>query len=217
MVPVSLSGLIPRSVATSSYSRSRIAAGALIVIEVDTESSGRPSSRVCMSSMESIATPTLPTSPLACGASESKPICVGRSKATDKPVVPAAMSCLYLRLESAAVEKPAYCRIVHGLVTYMVGYTPLVNGYSPGSPSSCSASKSASALGPYTGSMGSPDSDIAAMTQGYGRRNTRQPPLCPTTGVPSRSRGQRQQRSNAVVPEPGPTTATVQRGSPHYR
>src|SRR5215472_1906392 len=59
--------------------------------------------------------------------------------------------------------------MVHGLVTYMVGYTPLVNGYSPGSPSSRSASKSASALGPYTGSIGSPDSDIAAMTQGYGR------------------------------------------------
>jgi len=43
----------------------------LIVIDVDTESSGMPLSSVCMSSTESIATPTLPTSPLACGASES--------------------------------------------------------------------------------------------------------------------------------------------------
>ena len=45
-----------------------------------------------MSATESIATPTLPTSPWAAGASESYPIWVGRSKATDSPVVPAAMS-----------------------------------------------------------------------------------------------------------------------------
>jgi hypothetical protein len=43
----------------------------LIVIEVETESSGIPSSRMRMSSIESIATPTLPTSPRAIGASES--------------------------------------------------------------------------------------------------------------------------------------------------
>ena len=69
-----------------------MAAGALMVIEVDTSASGMPSSSSRMSSMESMATPTLPTSPLACGASESKPIWVGRSKATDRPVVPAWMS-----------------------------------------------------------------------------------------------------------------------------
>ena len=45
-----------------------------------------------MSSMESMATPTLPTSPWASGASESYPIWVGRSKATDRPVVPASIS-----------------------------------------------------------------------------------------------------------------------------
>ena len=45
-----------------------------------------------MSSIESIATPTLPTSPEASGASESIPIWVGRSKATDSPVVPCAIS-----------------------------------------------------------------------------------------------------------------------------
>ncbi len=63
-----------------------------MVIEVETWSSGMPSSSVRMSSIESMATPTLPTSPCATGASESYPIWVGRSKATDRPVVPAAIS-----------------------------------------------------------------------------------------------------------------------------
>ena len=40
---------------------------ALIVIEVDTRSSGIPSNNRSMSSMESIATPTRPTSPRASG------------------------------------------------------------------------------------------------------------------------------------------------------
>ena len=88
-----------------------------------------------MSSIESIATPTLPTSPCAIGASESYPICVGRSKATDRPVVPASISWWKRRLDSAAVPNPAYCRVVHGRVVYIVGYTPRVYGYAPGSPS----------------------------------------------------------------------------------
>jgi hypothetical protein len=61
----------------------------LIVIDVDTSSSGMPSSSSRMSSIESMATPTLPTSPCASTASESMPICVGRSNATDRPIVPA--------------------------------------------------------------------------------------------------------------------------------
>jgi hypothetical protein len=64
----------------------------LIVIEVETWPSGMRSSSALMSATESIATPTFPTSPRAAGASESYPIWVGRSKATDSPVVPAAMS-----------------------------------------------------------------------------------------------------------------------------
>ena len=59
-----------------------------MVIEVDTSSSGIWSRSTRMSSRESIATPTLPTSLAANGASESMPIWVGRSKATDSPVVP---------------------------------------------------------------------------------------------------------------------------------
>ena len=59
---------------------------ALIVIEVDTPSNGIPSKRRRMSSRVSMATPTLPTSPAASGWSESRPIWVGRSKATLSPV-----------------------------------------------------------------------------------------------------------------------------------
>ena len=44
---------------------------ALIVIEVVIWSSGMPAVSVSMSSSEEIATPTLPTSPSASGASES--------------------------------------------------------------------------------------------------------------------------------------------------
>jgi hypothetical protein len=44
---------------------------ALIVIEVETRSRGIPSNSVAMSSIESIATPTWPTSPAASGWSES--------------------------------------------------------------------------------------------------------------------------------------------------
>jgi ABC-2 type transport system ATP-binding protein len=39
-----------------------------------------------------VTTPTLPTSPSAMAASESKPIWVGRSNATERPVVPSWMS-----------------------------------------------------------------------------------------------------------------------------
>ena len=92
IVPVSADAGTPCSSATSWYSRSSRAAGALIVIEVETSPSGIPRSRIRMSSTESMATPTLPTSPWASGASESYPIWVGRSKATDRPVVPASIS-----------------------------------------------------------------------------------------------------------------------------
>ncbi len=66
--------------------------GALIVIDVDTLSSGSPWNSVRMSAMESMATPTLPTSPRAMASSESYPICVGRSNATLRPPVPAPTS-----------------------------------------------------------------------------------------------------------------------------
>jgi len=57
---------------------SRIPAGALMVMEVETCSSGISLKSVCMSSSEEIDTPTLPTSPCASGSSASYPICVGQ-------------------------------------------------------------------------------------------------------------------------------------------
>ena len=57
----------PCSSATSSYSSSRMAAVELIVIDVVTLSSGMPAKSSRMSSTESMATPTLPTSPSARG------------------------------------------------------------------------------------------------------------------------------------------------------
>ena len=94
MVPVSWSPETPCSSATSWYISSSSAAGALIVIDVETSPSGIPSKSTRMSSIESIATPTLPTSPWAMAESESWPIWVGRSKATESPPVPCATSCL---------------------------------------------------------------------------------------------------------------------------
>ena len=56
---------VPLPFATASRSESRIDAVALIVIEIDTASSGIPSSSVSMSSSDAIGTPTFPTSPRA--------------------------------------------------------------------------------------------------------------------------------------------------------
>ena len=61
---------------------------ALIVMEVDTRSSGRSWSSSPMSWTLEIDTPTRPTSLRASGASASWPIWVGKSKATDSPVCP---------------------------------------------------------------------------------------------------------------------------------
>jgi hypothetical protein len=88
MVPLSFDQSVPRRSATTSSIARRIEAGALMVIEIDTSSSGIASTSVSMSAIESMATPTLPTSPRASVASESIPICVGRSNATERPVVP---------------------------------------------------------------------------------------------------------------------------------
>jgi hypothetical protein len=107
-VPRSADRSTPCSPATSSYRSSRIAAVELIVIDVVTRSSGIWSKRVRMSAIESIATPTLPTSPAAIASSESSPIWVGRSKATESPVCPASRSARNRWLVAAASPKPAY-------------------------------------------------------------------------------------------------------------
>ena len=103
------------------YSASSIGAVELIVMLVLTLSSEMPLKRTSMSFRELVATPTLPTSPRAIMWSLSYPICVGRSKATLRPVCPWPMRNLYLSLDSLAVPKPAYCLMVHRRLLYMVG------------------------------------------------------------------------------------------------
>ncbi|MNC87428.1 hypothetical protein D3C83_31550 [compost metagenome] len=70
-MPESFSRATPRSSPTTQYIASSVAAVALIVIDVETLSSGMPSKSAVMSSIESMATPALPTSPAASGWSES--------------------------------------------------------------------------------------------------------------------------------------------------
>ncbi len=89
-VPPSCDAGTPCSSATAMYMHSKIAAGELIVIEVVMSLRGMPSNSVSMSASESIATPQCPISPRLVGASESWPIKVGMSKATERPVWPLA-------------------------------------------------------------------------------------------------------------------------------
>ena len=74
--------------ATARYMASRMAAGELMVIDVLIWPIGIPLNNVSMSASESMATPQWPTSPRLVGASESCPIKVGMSKATESPVCP---------------------------------------------------------------------------------------------------------------------------------
>ena len=65
-----------------------IAAGALIVIDVETAPMSIPRNRVSMSSSVSMATPSRPTSPSDSTWSESWPISEGMSKAVERPPWP---------------------------------------------------------------------------------------------------------------------------------
>jgi hypothetical protein len=65
-----------------------IAAGALIVIDVETSPTSMPWNSVSMSSSVSTATPSRPTSPSERGWSESCPISDGMSNAVERPVWP---------------------------------------------------------------------------------------------------------------------------------
>ena len=69
-------------------------AGPLMVIDVVVSASGMPPNRVSISAVESIATPQWPTSPADLGSSESRPMSVGMSNATDSPPPPACSSIL---------------------------------------------------------------------------------------------------------------------------
>ncbi len=89
-VPPRVANGTPCFSATARYMHSRIAAGELMVIDVVISLSGMPSNSVSMSASESIATPQWPISPRLVGASESWPISVGMSNATERPVWPLA-------------------------------------------------------------------------------------------------------------------------------
>src|SRR3954466_6243299 len=134
-----------------------IAAGALIVIDTVTAPRSMPANSVCMSSSESIATPSRPTSPRLRGWSESCPISDGMSNAVESPVCPWSSRERKRSLVPSAVPKPANCRIVHRRPRYMLGYTPRVNGYSPGNPIASGAGRSFSV---YSGRIGSPESVV---------------------------------------------------------
>jgi len=61
----------PWRLATAMYMASRIEAGALMVMLVDTLPNGISLNRVAISSSDEMETPTLPTSPMAIGSSAS--------------------------------------------------------------------------------------------------------------------------------------------------
>ena len=90
-------------------------AGPLMVIDTETSPSGIPSKRRTMSSALSTATPQSPTSPGARAWSESRPMRVGMSKATDTPCWPCSSRWRKRRLVSSTPANPANWRIVHGL------------------------------------------------------------------------------------------------------
>ena len=89
-VPLSAATSAPCRSAATRYMQKIGTAGPLIVIDVVTSASGMSANSVSMSAAESMATPQCPTSPRLFGSSESRPISVGMSKATDRPPPPRA-------------------------------------------------------------------------------------------------------------------------------
>ena len=80
--------------ATTRYIANSIDAGELMVIDVVMSAREMPSKSASMSASEAMLTPHFPTSPSDRSWSGSRPIRVGRSKATLRPVPPAASRCL---------------------------------------------------------------------------------------------------------------------------
>ena len=94
IVPDSVFQSAPCFSATTRYIAKIIGAGELIVIDVVMSPSVMPSNSRSMSASETMLTPHFPTSPSESSWSGSRPISVGRSKATLSPVPPAASSVL---------------------------------------------------------------------------------------------------------------------------
>ena len=89
-VPSSVFQSTPCRSAVARKNANRMAAGPLMVIEVLIRPRSIPSNSASKSDSESVATPHLPTSPSLTGSSESRPMRVGMSKATDNPPCPCA-------------------------------------------------------------------------------------------------------------------------------
>ncbi|GBD46525.1 hypothetical protein HRbin41_01353 [bacterium HR41] len=121
IVPRSLSGGTPCRSAATTKNASITAAGALIVIDTETWSSGMPRKSRSMSTTESIATPSRPTSPSERGWSESWPIKLGMSNAVERPVCPCSSRYRKRSFVSSAVPKPANWRIVQRRPRYIDG------------------------------------------------------------------------------------------------
>ncbi len=140
-----------------------------MVCETVTSPIGMSAYSRCMSSIVSIATPHLPTSPTHSSSSLSRPMRVGRSKAVERPVLAAvedlACSKRYLNrlFVSSADPNPANCRMVHRRVLYPCGNRPRVNGYCPGAGRSRARFRSESGItnccsaGPYAASSTMPE------------------------------------------------------------
>ncbi len=94
-------------------------AGELMVIDVVVWAMSMPQKRSSMSARVSTATPQRPTSPSDSGSSESRPMSVGRSKATDRPSPPARRRSRKRALVSSAVPKPANMRMVQSFERYI--------------------------------------------------------------------------------------------------
>jgi hypothetical protein len=92
MVPEIFFQSAPCFSATTRYIAKIIAAGELIVIDVVMSPRRMPSNSVSMSASDVTLTPHLPTSPSDSSWSGSRPISVGRSNATLRPVPPARNS-----------------------------------------------------------------------------------------------------------------------------
>ncbi len=89
-VPLSVARSTPCRSAATTYMQKTGTAGPLIVMDVVTSPSGMPRKRTSMSAAESTATPQWPTSPSERGSSESRPMSVGMSNATERPPPPAS-------------------------------------------------------------------------------------------------------------------------------
>ena len=86
IVPVNALAGTPCSSAATMYKAIIGKTAPFIVIETLILSSGIPSKSFCMSKIESIATPAIPTSPATRGWSLSYPRWVARSNATEIPL-----------------------------------------------------------------------------------------------------------------------------------